>query len=317
MLLNSPYKFFLFSICLILLGCGESQSERVERAIMSANQDLSTRSCDSAIKKLEEVGRQHNNAMYLVTLASAYACRAGFSEITFFAEDISKVGNPAPYGGSTRFTTSPDFESKSDMIFDDLNEAIDILLFAGGQSRLENPSFEHIERVFSDRSGDIFAASLYMVLVQKGRFLHLFGQADQNGEKGRCFLNYDSDPFIEAYLSTGNTGTCDNNTMNAPTPLDDEIELICRGLTLSNVFLDLIPVVLNAYAGGELDDIFVISDLINDLKDDIVGVLPPQVEDDVVETLDLLSERKCVEDFSNNQQALHYYYGFMMESLYN
>lgn len=78
-------KHSLFiAICTLFLACGKTTEEEVKDAILSANIYLSRSECQPAIDLLEGMGRQNKNPYYLKALSSAYACRAGYSTITFF-----------------------------------------------------------------------------------------------------------------------------------------------------------------------------------------------------------------------------------------
>ena len=127
-----PFLFILLSIS--LFSCGKSVDEKTASAVLSANIHLSKGNCQAAINVLEANGRQDHDAHYLKVLASAYACRSGFSAVSFFATDLAVTGTPAPLGGASIYstslvtTTSPMQNSSS---FSDLQKAINILLYAG------------------------------------------------------------------------------------------------------------------------------------------------------------------------------------------
>ena len=67
------------------------------------------------------MGRQNTNALYLQVLASAYACRAGFAEPTFFSSNLAKTPSPLPVGGMTTYTTSSSMDAPDNDEFDDLD----------------------------------------------------------------------------------------------------------------------------------------------------------------------------------------------------
>lgn len=319
----------------LILSCGESTDDQVNKAIISANQYLSRGECQKAIDVLEAAGRQHRNGLYLLALSSGYACRAGHSEIRFFADDIGLTGSPSPLGGFARYSTSSDVgtnpNSPQNKVFDDLQEAIEILLFAGRQSRRENPSRSVRAKEIGERAGDMVAAAFYMHLVQIGRFLKLYGQA-VDGDKQRCLLSYDpalnvsidnNPPApLAAYFASGATGPeCDDTDMSATSALgatgsfDDP--RVCLGIVTINNILSLLPQVLDGYTGGDLDDLVGI--------DTLIAAAVDQLDDSIVgldQLLEVQSKRLCqqvlldIRALDPLETALQVYYAVIVETLF-
>ena len=83
-------KHLLHSLIVLSLigmwGCSSSKEEEVISAIDEALYHLSQSrpNCQKAIDALEEISGQNKNPRYIQTLASAYACRGGFSELQSF-----------------------------------------------------------------------------------------------------------------------------------------------------------------------------------------------------------------------------------------
>lgn len=315
---------FLFAICffllspLIFISCGkEDKGQKTELAIKAANRALSTRNCQKALSHLNEIDYQTHSIAYILARASSYACFADYSELIFFTEDITLLGTPSVYGSMTRFQSAEDVEDIEDEGFDFLQEAISTLLFAGGQSRSDDPDLLLREDLFGQRAGDLNAAALYMSLVQMGRFLKILGEANSDGEKTRCLLQYDnSEPNLVLYFSQGETGSCTALNMNGPAPLtgsvgDYNLPLLCRGIVLHNTISELIPVVIAAYAGEELDDIEEILDDLNEARDQ-AAIFYPGLED----LFFYHNENLCAAELEDDQELAMYFYALVFEGLF-
>ncbi len=71
-------KLIFIFILLILASCGRSSLEEKNYAILKARIALTNGKCQEAIDILEAIGRDQFNVDYLLTLSSAFSCRAGF-----------------------------------------------------------------------------------------------------------------------------------------------------------------------------------------------------------------------------------------------
>ena len=129
-------RTIFFAFTLLFFGCAKEKEDEIAEAIDTANIFLSSRICGSAIAVLEGIGRQNDNARYLQTLSSAYACKSDYDEVTFFGTNLPNlvdVGPPVePFGGVTTWNTSISMDSASDKGYSNLWTAINILLYAGG-----------------------------------------------------------------------------------------------------------------------------------------------------------------------------------------
>ncbi|MFZ4712234.1 MAG: hypothetical protein ACOYL6_00865 [Bacteriovoracaceae bacterium] len=246
----------LFLLLIFCFGCGQSAKEKKDSAILSARISLTLGRCQDAIDTLESLGRDHFNADYLTTLASAYSCRAGFSQIVFFGTDVAKISSSNINGSFSKFTTSPMTDSATpdtDAKFSDLQTAIDILIYAGN---LSTPSNAGRSQYFNSRDlGNISTQALYMVVAQIGKLAKYYGNPDSTGLKGMgsgintCYYTY-ADPQAVAAIAWINANTS-NDTCNALSPaghpdFDTGVETIanvkkrmCRGVVLFNNFVDL------------------------------------------------------------------------------
>ncbi len=323
MFLSSFKSYSFLAVLLLFFSCGKNTDQEIRDTILEANIFLSSSQCQPAIDLLESIGRQNTDAHYLKTLSSAYACRAGYSSIVFFAEDIGKTSNPPPLGGMTTYTTSlvpvgPELTNNSN--FRDLQTAIDILLYAGGISELNDPTVgERAKRFSLNQAGDINAQLIYMMLVQTGKFMKFYANTDNSGKKrssiglNNCFLDYTGvDVNLDLYLA-GNGGACKLPYKSHPKLVDgatDRRKKLCEGVVLLNGILEILPIVLATASGGNLDDI-------SSLTDDIKAVKKTLEDYDVKysPTANVLSQKKCETINEIDEDTLTYYYAVFFESL--
>ncbi|NOT78894.1 MAG: hypothetical protein HOP07_07800 [Bacteriovoracaceae bacterium] len=255
----------LFSTVFMLLSCGKNTDEATAEAILTANIALSKGNCQTAIDALEANGRVNNNAPYLKTLASAYACKAGYSTLTFFTSDIAKTVVPAPLGGTTLYSTSSATVTttlQNDQKFKDLQKAIDILLYAGGidSTNTEPTSAERARYFSSSEAADINSQLLYMVLVQLGRYMYHYGDSSVTGVKASgvrsntCFTSYvNADGDVKTAVAAG-TDSCSNilNDTAAHVELASAVTAatrktrLCQGVVLLNGVFAILPDVITS-----------------------------------------------------------------------
>lgn len=266
-------KRFIFILTSVLLfSCGKSVDEKTASAVLSANIYLSKGNCQSAINVLEANGRVDRDAHYLKVLSSAYACRAGFSAVTFFASDLALTGSPAPLGGTTLYSTSLTTSSSpldSDDSFRDLQTAIDILLYAGGIPATRDPTASERARYFtSDEAGEINSQLLFMMFAQLGKYMHVYGNGDALGKKGagvpagnKCFTSYleakiINDPEVNLVLNAL-PAACVPGAVSSHTELATSVAAatrktrLCQGVVILNGILNTLPSVV-ASASGQL-----------------------------------------------------------------
>lgn len=317
---------FLSAVILLSFSCGKSKEQEVKDAILSANIYLSTKQCQPAIDVLESMGRQNQNARYLKALSTAYACRAGYSTITFFADDISKTASPSPLGGMTTYSTS--LTTSTDPLTDDLNfrdlqTAIDILLYAGGIASTTEPTSATRARYFSaGQAGDINSQLVFMLLVQTGKMMKVYGDADAAGAKGggsagnNCFTDYsNADAVIKAGIPAL-PGAC--KVTNSPHPqLDSSLltvaerrKRLCEGIVAINGVLEILPSVVASAGGGDLNDIKNMTTDIDAAKTALETAYPGI---GVVATV--LSQENCETDAAITTKSLESYYAAIFETL--
>jgi hypothetical protein len=197
---------YVLSTCLflILLGCGADAERKREDAILSGQILLDTLRCQEAIEVLEEVGRDSKNIVYTKTLASAYACRAGYNTPSFFTDDIPKIASSGNIiGGFTNFTNASTNDAPDNDSFEDMQTAIDLLLYAGGFDTAKDPTIQRRATAMkSDEAEEVNAYLLFLILDQLGRYFYHYGDADSSGVKGgrddgknECLANYNSGTY--------------------------------------------------------------------------------------------------------------------------
>jgi hypothetical protein len=323
-------RLLTFSILIALMfSCGVQNDETIDNAIDQANRLLSKNQCDTAISTLEAIGRQNTNHLYLITLASAYACRGGYNELILFANDFPNISVANALGGFTLFSTSDDMTSPTSSSYTDLNTALEILYSAGGFS-VSNPTTSSDRRsIFGTaKGGDIDSFILYMTTVQLGRFLRYYGNIDTTtGSKGggpglaNCLLNYDGATSmavtgsISDYLRDEDTGNCvvdDDGNDELGTQYNIDITLACQGVVLLNNFLDVLPAVLDDYAGNELSELGSIKTIMQSAK----TILLTELAAGGVGMGSTTSQADCESINSSSSEHLEVYYTVMFETLF-
>lgn len=329
------YLLPLFNLLMLLslLSCGKPADQKRDDAVLSANIMLSTRQCQAAIDLLEGVGRDTYDGKYMQTLASAYACKAGFTEPRFFVDELPKVGTPGGLGGLTRFTlastmTAPDAES-----FENLQKAIDILLYAGGVPSTRKPTASRrVTGLSSADAQDINAQLMYLVLTQMGLYLHYYGDSSESGVKGSgvgtntCLVNYDKDVALnvggslDAYFATNVTGACKQaglGTTGHPQLGADKDNLnvarLCQGVVLLNTFIDVFPAVLASITTDDLDTVNGITTAVNLAK---TAVTTAKTGASMATLMNTLNQANCVANNTANTEYLQVYFAFMYEALF-
>lgn len=247
----------IFALSVLTLGaCSSGTKEKIEDGIDTALYYLSlpTPDCQKAIEELEKIGRQNTNPLYLRTLASAYACRGSYGELSFFGDIDNISSNVASFFGSVTtlgmaVQTAPEPDS-----FLDVQRALDILLYAGGQT---TPSYTNLVTLFGQRqANNLSMQTLFMLLTQLGRFNYYYGNVNATGQKGlgagtnNCFYPYPG--LIQTTIadSADTGGRCNSGNspvghpqLNTATPgLTDAIvnRRLCYGVVIVNNLIDIL-----------------------------------------------------------------------------
>lgn len=323
---------FLFIICLVIaIGCGADPEEKREDAIYDANRALTLGNCDKAISLLEAVGRDNKNSVYLQTLASAYACKSGLREPSFFENDLPNTASPAPLGGTGRYANSSGMVNDNDASLSALYTAIDLLLFAGGISTSESPSVTKRASYFtSSETANINSQLLYMLLSAAGRFFYYYGNSDSAGQKGQgtgidantCFVDYSENVTLDnvyadlnAYFAgAGPIGSCagaGSGHSSFGASGSRNISRLCRGVVLINNLFDVIPEVLAASTGTDFSAVSATTTTITTLRTAVAAA-----KNGMSNILDVKSYDLCVSENTSNDDYIQVYYAFIVEALF-
>lgn len=318
---------FLIAVLLLSFSCGKDKEQEVKDAILSANIYLSTKQCQPAIDLLESMGRQNQNARYLKTLSSAYACRAGYSTVSFFGDDIKKTVTPSPLGGVTTYNTSVTTSTApltDDLNFRDLQTAIDILLYAGGIPTTSEPTSVLRDRYFNaNQAGDINTQLVFMMLVQTGKFMKVYADADATGTKGggsagnNCFTDYSNLTvgLVQAALAA-QQGACTVATSShsqlksSNLTVAERRKRLCEGVVLINGVLDILPSVVASVGGSELNGISGLTTDIETGKTALRTAFPA-----IGSILTVLSQKNCETDPAITTETIESYYAVIVEAL--
>lgn len=322
------FKYTFFIACLMLsVSCGKSKDQEIKDAILGANNYLSQKNCQPAIDLLEGMGRQNTNASYLKVLASAYACKAGYSSVAYAGgpgSDVEKTTMPTPLGGMTTYSTSLvtlTSPLSSDEKFQALQTAIDILLYAGGISSTTEPTSSERAKHFSlNQAGDINTELLFMMMVQAGRMMKVYGNTDIGGVKGNgtttnnhCFTDYSGATLAVINAVPSLPGAC--KVINNPHPeLAPTVSAtllrkrLCQGVVLMNSIIDVLPSVVATAGGGSIDDIKDITTNINTYK-----TLAITYDAAAATTALVMSQANCESDSAITPSTLAAYYALVFE----
>lgn len=310
------FHFFLFTLLLIVASCGKlSDEDKREVAVEKAYLLMSAGDCAKAISTLESAPSSDTDARYLKTLSQAYACRAGYSTVQLFGSDLTNFGGAGSFlNDLARFSTSTLMTEVDSVNFEDLQHAIDILLYAGGIASTKQPTAARRSLYFTtDDAGEINAQLSYLILVQMGMYFRYFGNMDSTGIKASgggtndCLLTY-SDADAKAIITgAGGFGACDNPAVDTGnTELMADSDLACRAVVLFNNLTDVLPAVVAAASSDLLSGAWITN--IDAAKDALSLAFPG---------LTLLTEQNyndCITDHPAYDKDLEVYFASIFES---
>lgn len=317
----SPYLSALLGLLLLstLVACGKSKEQAVTDEVDKALNALSrsTPDCQAAIDILEKLGRQNKDPRYLQTLASAYACRGGFDELTLFAQ-VSNISSTFDQFLGSLVKISISSETQADSArFNDLQTAIDIILYAGGKSA---PSAVQQESIFGQRQGsNMNLQALYMILIQLGRFSRWYGNTDGTGDKGAglsgstCFMDYPDATAGAVAVGHGGGNACVSTNAGHPNVRYATVTAavaqrrLCKGVMLVNNLLDILKNTTLS-SNSSLGDI---SSIYADIKPyvDTAALLHPAMP----AFIDNLAQSSCESTVASDDTVLQRYYGALFE----
>ncbi len=323
----SKCSILFLSFLLLFSSCGKNAKERTQSAVLSANISLSKGNCQEAIDVLEANGRDERDAEYLKTLASGYACRAGFKVTTFFASDLGKTSTPAPLGGATLYSTSQVAVSGSlqnDSVFKDMQTAIDLLYYAGGFSASTEPtSIERAKYFTGNEAADINSQMVFMMLAQLGKYMEVYANAGTTGVKGsgsasnKCFTDYGHITNNNVKTALANMPGACKVTNSSHTQLDSGLisasvrrTRLCQGVVLANGILDVLPAVVASAGGGDLSSISSLTTNIQSFKSALVTADPS-----IGTVSTVLSQYNCENDTSITDATIESYFAIIFEAM--
>lgn len=244
-------SFILIFLLFLFCSCAKTAPEKVDEAIDLALTYLTNEECEKAIDVLEDAGRDTENAIYLQVLASAYACRAGYNEITFLTTDISSINSTLlGFMKSLSLLTLSGETVKDSAEYVDLLEAFTILTDVDSSQ----PSYlTRVSTYGARKAGDMGVQALFLGLTELGKFIHYYGNVDPTtGVKGggtqsnNCFLEY-TDPRAIVFLGAAG-GTCNDMSTDdghvdlsfAVASLTATKKKMCEGLMIVTNIMDIL-----------------------------------------------------------------------------
>lgn len=348
---------FLFAIALVvgLSACGADEEQTIDDAVDVAQSYLTTGDCQRAIDTLEDIGRHPEHYRYVKTLATGYACRAGYSTPNLYGNDLTKIGTPSLLGGMGVFTTSDLMESPDDPNFEDLQTAMNVLLYSGEITETQNPTSERRSRYFSSSEvANMDTLLLYLTMVQIGMFVNYYGDIDNsltssdgdyglkgaasNGTADYCLFDYDGtisltpdgtvvgagDTTLDDYLVSlaGTSNACDGSNGAADgynpylgTNSNMHLERMCQGVVLLNTFFNALDNVVAQLAGDSFSSLGDSFDAIDVVNGAIAGIYP-----DAVNLIGLMNQENCEDLFADNSndstKPMQVFYALYYEALF-
>lgn len=271
MLKVAMFRIVMLALLGAAVACSASKDEKVVDAIDTALYHLSQNSpqCQKAIDALEDISGQDLNPRYVQTLASAYACRGGFSELTFF-DEVDTVDSSDFLGSLAQLSSSTQNEAESSD-FTDLQTAIDLILYSGNRT---SPSALTTISTFGNRHGtNLNLQAAYMIIVQLGRYVRWYGNTDAAGVKGggaqgnTCFFDYSSTgvPTPLSVATSYGAGNACTGAGQGSASLDYggvtsavAQRRMCQGIVLVNNLLDILEntTLSNSDALGDIREIY-------------------------------------------------------------
>lgn len=266
-------SLFIIFILFVLTSCAQKPEEKTAEAIDVALSHLSSGECDAALEVLRDAS-DSTNAVYIQVLASAYSCKANYDEVDFISNDLSglSTGTPAAIMKSiASLRLSP--ETLVDSVeYVAVRTAINTIL--GTTTTVTHDA--RVTKFGARKAGDLSVQALMLNVVNLGKFLNFYGNADTDGDKGQgantnsCFINY-TDPRAQTLITNGVGGVCNSNTDGHPdlsfaaANLPNAKRRLCEGLMLVTNVLDILDN-LDLSGSSELAKLEDISAQVNTFK---------------------------------------------------
>lgn len=238
--MKNCFNFILIFSFLLISSCGNNPEEEAYQAIDQALTLLSEEKCSDAIKLLEDLKDQDENPVWVKTLASAYACKAGFRMIKFVDDDIEAIDDNDLLGSISTLSYSDETSTDSEA-YEAMKQSLKILGRTDFKQETRNADFGR-------RHGeDMGVQVLIYSLMQYGKYLNWYGNVDATGKKGAgtnsnsCYLNYSYGPAIAAVGANPVSNACQTTNDGHPDLSGGNlIERMCEGITLMTIIIDTI-----------------------------------------------------------------------------
>jgi hypothetical protein len=229
---------FIFSF-LTVVSCGNNPEEAATIGIDEALTLLTNEKCDQAIDILEDLDDQEENPVWVKTLASAYACKAGINIIRFVDNDIDAI-NETQLFSSLSILTYSDETGVDSAKYTAMKEALNILGRSDFKQSTRNSDF-------GQRHGeDMGVQVLVYSIIQLGKYINWYGNVDAVGKKGAgtntntCYLDYSYAPAIAIIGGLAATNACQLTNDGHPDLAASRIIRMCEGLTLMTNIIDVL-----------------------------------------------------------------------------
>lgn len=288
------FRLLLILSFLFISSCGKEDG--VKNAVFSADYYLSQGDCSSAKKALDKQGYS-SDARYVGAYAATYGCIAGYSELDLFKDNIEKFkadSAEAVLKSFATFTTSNDAAPDSHA-FKNILQGIKVILDSKG---VKPSAKARVDSYGSKVGTDLNMQALYMILVELGKFVKLYGNTDADGVKGAgthgniCFLDYIKVP----YVFDPDYGACTGGNKGSPYLdfTDDKASAAmraCSGVILFNNFIDI----LKNLSFGTSE----VSEKLRDALANIDAKIPPLARD----SLKVTSMDECLDLINDGQDS--------------
>lgn len=320
-------NFKIFLIALLLVSCGESEEQTRKNLMISANIAMGSGDCDKAIELMTSIDKPKSDGEFIKILALSYACKAKFNVTKFLTDDLQRFDASGTFNGTTLFSTSDDVTTAEDVDFTYLQLAMDTILYAGNLDVDEEPTSTKRGEVFSDDElNELEMLLVYLQLIGMGRFFHYYGDANSDGEKTGCLIQYENVNLdagdFDTILLTGalDLGSCDQTNYtdanighaDLGTPGDYNVKRLCHGAMIVNNFFHVFPSLLARISGADFDNVAAMENVLR-LITQFMETQKAGVSDKVS---NVLSQARCELLNKDDDDFLQVYYLFLMEKVF-
>jgi hypothetical protein len=321
-------KLLNILLCFLVLSCGDSDEQIRKNLMISANIAMGSGDCDKAIELMTSIDQPKSDGEFIKILALSYACKAKFNVTTFLTDDLQRFDDSGTFNGTTLFSTSDDVISADDEDFTYLQLAMDTILYAGGLDTEENPTSTKRGEIFSnDELNELEMLLVYLQLISMGRFFNYYGDANTDGEKTGCLIQYenvslDGGSSFDAVLGTGaldlgsctlaNYKTAGVGNSDLGTPGSYNVKRLCHGVMIINNFFHVFPSLIARISGADFDNIASMENVLT-LITQFMETQKTGVSDNVS---DVLSQTRCETLNASDDDFLQVYYLFLMEKVF-